>query len=83
MKVIVEYDKYNTHITKATVPTGEESSYEIALSEEGDKVLLVSYDSTNTETNMLEMTNENVMEISRLLSRIARGIEIKEEEEKE
>ena len=84
MKVLVEYDKYNTVITKATLPLENDYQYEIELNEEGDKVQFSAVHDLGEDLEeavaSMELSKENIMELSRLLSQIARGIEIKDKE---
>lgn len=81
MKVIVEYDKYNTKIVKANIPV-EEGSYQLELTEGKDKVQLQLIDALGgtTPESTLEMNEEDILALSRLLSQIARGIELTAEE---
>ena len=84
MKVLVECDKYNTVITKATLPLEDDYQYEIELNEEGDKVQFSTAHGLGEDLEeaiaSMELSKENIMELSRLLSQIARGIEIKDKE---
>lgn len=84
MKVLVEYDKYNTVITKATLPLEDGYQYEIELNEKGDKVQFSTVHELGEDLEeavaSMELSKENIMELSRLLSQIARGIEIKDKE---
>lgn len=77
MKVIVEYDKYNTNIDKATIPLENEMSYVIELNETGDKVTFSTVNDLGDDLEdvlaSLELTPSNVMEISRLLARVSQG----------
>lgn len=81
MKVVVEYDKYNTKIVKANIPV-DEGSYQLALTEGKDKVQLQLVDELGTPelNSTLEMKEEDIIALSRLLSQIARGIELTIEE---
>lgn len=83
MKVIVEYNKYNTQIINAEIPVSEDTKYTLKLNETNDKVELSTVVGTaglEDTVATLELTQGNILELSRLFSNIARGIEITTEE---
>ena len=79
MKVIVEYDKYNTNIAKASIPTGEDNArFILELNEVGNKMRLSATEvlgELTEEYASIELTQANVVELSRLFSQVARGID--------
>lgn len=79
MRVIVEYNKYNTQIINAEIPVSEDTKYTLKLNETLDKVefsTVIGTEGLEDVVATLELTEDNVLELSRLFSNLARGIEI-------
>lgn len=79
MRVIVEYNKYNTQIVNAEIPVNEDTKYTLKLNETLDKVefsTVIGTEGLEDVVATLELTEDNVLELSRLFSNLARGIEI-------
>lgn len=79
MRVIVEYNKYNTQIINAEIPVSEDTKYTLKLNESLDKVefsTVIGTEGLEDTVATLELTEDNVLELSRLFSNLARGIEI-------